>query len=106
VPTLQESFEELKSRVKPKQAAGLDVLVQFEISGDPGGTWHVVIKDGNFHLSEGSASAPNLTLQISSQDWFDMVAGRKSSHMLFLTGRLKVKGDTLLSMRLASLLNI
>jgi putative sterol carrier protein len=106
VPTLQDSFDELKSRVTPTQTAGLDVVVQFEISGDPGGTWHVVINRGTFHLSEGSSSAPNLTLQLSSPDWFDMVAGKKSSQMLFLTGRLKVKGDRLLSFRLASLLNI
>jgi putative sterol carrier protein len=104
--TLQQSLDELKSRVTPEQAAELDLVVQFEIAGDPGGTWHAAISGGDFRLSEGPAAAPKVTLQLSSQDWFDMVAGAKSSQMLFMTGRLKVKGDMMAAVHLASLLRI
>lgn len=106
VSTLEASLVELKARVTPEQAANLDLVVQFDISGDPGGTWHAVISGGTFRLSEGPAPAPNVTLRLASQDWFDMVAGKKSSQMLFMTGRLKVKDDMMLAVRLASLLRI
>jgi putative sterol carrier protein len=103
---LQDSLEELKSRVTPEQAAELDLVVQFDIAGKPGGTWHALVRGGDFQLSEGPASAPTVTLQMASQDWFDMVAGKKVSQMLFMTGKLKVKGDMMLAVRLASLLRI
>src|SRR5262249_16765424 len=104
--TLQESLEELKNRVSPERAADLDLVVQFEIAGSPGGTWHADISSGDFKLVEGPAAAPNVTLQMSSQDWFDMVAGSKKSHMVFMMGRLKVKGDMSQALHLASLLQI
>jgi putative sterol carrier protein len=104
--TLQKTLEELAGRVAPEQAAELNLDVQFEITGNPGGTWHAVIDRGDVRLSEGPAPAPNVTLQLSSQDWFELVVGKKSSNMLFMTGRLKVKGDMMLAVRLASLLKI
>jgi putative sterol carrier protein len=82
------------------------LVVQFEIGGDAGGTWGATIKLGELHLSEGPVAAPNLTLQISQQDWLDMVAGTKPSQLLFMTGKLKIKGDITLALRLASLLRI
>jgi putative sterol carrier protein len=106
VPSLQSSLQELKSRVTPEQAAEFDLVVQFEIAGVPGGTWHATISGGDFRLSEQPAAVPNVTLQVSSQDWFDMVGGKESSQNLFMTGRLKVEGDMMLAVRLASMLRI
>jgi putative sterol carrier protein len=106
VSTLEASLDELKARITPEQAANLDLVVQCDISGDPGGIWHAVIRSGTIHLREGPVPAPNVTLQLAAQDWFDMVAGKKSSHILFMTGRLKVKGDMMLAVRLVSLLRI
>jgi putative sterol carrier protein len=106
VSTIEASLDELKARITPEQAANLDLVVQFDISGDPGGTWHAVISSGPIHLREGPAPAPNLTLQLAARDWFDMVAGNASSHVLFMTGRLKIKGDMMLAARLVSLLRI
>ena len=74
--------------------------------GNPGGIWHAVISGGDFCLGAGPAAAPNVTMQMSSQDWFDMVAGKQTSLMLYMIGRLKVKGDMMLAIRLASLLRI
>jgi putative sterol carrier protein len=104
--SLHASLDELMGRLTPTQTAELDLTVQFDIDGDPGGIWHAVISSGDFRLSEGAAAAPKVTLQISSQDWFDMVAGNKTSQMLFLIGRLKVKGDMMLAVHLASVLRI
>jgi putative sterol carrier protein len=104
--TLHASLDELKARLTPEQTADLELTVQFEIGGDPGGIWHAVISGGDLCLGAGPAAAPNVTMQMSSQDWFDMVAGNKTSLMLYMIGRLKVKGDMMLAIRLASLLRI
>ncbi|PYN13405.1 MAG: sterol-binding protein, partial [Candidatus Rokuibacteriota bacterium] len=72
-------------------------------SGEGGGTWNAVIKDGACKVSAGSATSPNLTLQMSGQDWLDMLSGKASGQMLFMSGKLKLKGDMGLAMKLGSL---
>jgi putative sterol carrier protein len=106
ISELRASLDELMGRLTPAQTAELDLTVQFDIDGNSGGILHAVISGGDFRLSEGPAAAPNVMLQMSSRDWFDMVAGNKTSQTLFMIGRLRVKGDMMLALHLASLLRI
>lgn len=103
MPTVKEIFDAMESRFRSEKAAGSAATIQYEISGPDGGTWNAVIKDGTCKVSEGAAAGPNLTLQMSSQDWLDMVAGKASGQMLFMSGKLKLKGDMGLAMKLPSL---
>ena len=90
--TVKETFEAMPGRFRADKAAGTNATIQYDISGDGGGTWNAVIKDGACAVTPGAAASPNLTLQISAQDWLDM-----------LSGKLKVKGDMGLAMKLGSL---
>jgi putative sterol carrier protein len=101
--TVQETFEAMPSRFRADKAAGTNATIQYDISGDGGGTWNAVIKDGSCAVTPGAAASPNLTLQISAQDWLDMLSGKQSGQMLFMSGKLKVKGDMGLAMKLGSL---
>ena len=101
--TVQETFEAMPSRFRADKAAGTNATIQYDISGDGGGTWNAVIKDGTCAVTPGAAASPNLTLQISAQDWLDMLSGKQSGQMLFMSGKLKVKGDMGLAMKLGSL---
>ena len=103
MPTIEETFDGLKSRFIPDKAAGTDAVIQWEISGDGGGTWYAVIKDSTCTISPGAASNPDLTLQLSVQDWLDMNAGKTTRQMLFMTGKLKLKGEIALALKLGSL---
>ena len=103
MPTVKETFDAMGGRFKPDRAAGTNAVVQYDISGDGGGTWNAVIKDGTCAVSPGAAANPNLTLQIAAQDWLDMLTGKQSGQMLFMSGRLKLKGDMGLAMKLPSL---
>jgi putative sterol carrier protein len=103
MPTVQETFDAMASRFKADKAAGTNATIQYDISGDGGGSWNAVIKDGACVVSPGAAANPNLTLSISGQDWLDMLSGKQSGQMLFMSGKLKVKGDMGLAMKLGSL---
>jgi putative sterol carrier protein len=92
-------MDELKACLTPAQTVGLDLTVQFEMGGNPGGTWHAVISGGDFCLGAVPAA-----IQSPSQDWVDIVAGKQTSLVLYMIGRLKVKGDMMFAIRLASLL--
>ena len=103
MPTVKETFEAMPGRFRADKAAGTNATIQYDISGDGGGTWNAVIKDGTCAVTPGAATTPNLTLQISSQDWLDMLSGKQSGQMLFMSGKLKIKGDMGLAMKLGSL---
>jgi putative sterol carrier protein len=103
MPTVKETFEAMPGRFKADKAAGTNATIQYDISGEGGGTWNAVIKDGTCTVKEGAAASPNLTLQIGAQDWLDMLGGKQSGQMLFMSGKLKVKGDMGLAMKLGSL---
>ena len=106
MPTVKETFESMGPRFKPERAAGTNAVIQYDISGEGGGTWHAVIKDGACAVAEGAGTNPALTLSMSAQDWLDMTSGKQSGQMLFMSGKLKLKGDMGLAMKLGSMFSM
>jgi putative sterol carrier protein len=104
--TVREVFDQMASRFRADKASGANAVIQYDISGEGGGTWHAVIKDGTCTVKEGAATNPNLTLQVTGQDWLDMVSGKQTGQMLFMSGKLKLKGDMGLAMKLGSMFSM
>lgn len=104
--TVSETFDMMPTRFRADKAAGTNAVIQYDVTGDGGGTWHAVIKDGACTVASGPATNPNLTLQIGSQEWLDMLSGKQSGQMLFMSGKLKVKGDMGLAMKLGSMFSM
>lgn len=101
--TVKETFDMMASRFKPEKAAGVSAVIQYEITGESGGTWTATIKDGKCVVTSGAAASPNLTLTMSGQDWLDMLAGKLSGQMAFMSGKLKLKGDMGLAMKIGGM---
>jgi putative sterol carrier protein len=103
MPTVKETFDEMASRFQPGKATGLNATIQYDISGDGGGSWNAVVKDGTCQVNQGPAANPSLTIAMTSQDWLDMLSGKLSGQMAFMSGKLKLKGDMGLAMKVGSL---
>jgi putative sterol carrier protein len=106
MPTVKETFEQMPNKFRADKVAGTNATVQYDVSGEGGGSWHAVIKDGTCAVKEGAAASPNLTLQIAAPDWLDMVTGKQSGQTLYMSGKLKVKGDMGLAMKLGSMFSV
>jgi putative sterol carrier protein len=104
--TVKETFDAMPSKFRPDKAQGVNAVIQYEIAGDQGGQWHAVIKDGTCTVESGPAPNPNLTLNMASQDWLDMIAGKLSGQMAFMSGKLKLKGDMGLAMKIGSMFQV
>lgn len=104
--TVKETFDAMPGRFRPDKAAGVNATIQYEITGDQGGNWHAVIKDGQCAVNAGVATSPTLTLTMSAQDWLDMVGGKLSGQMAFMSGKLKLKGDMGLAMKIGSMFQV
>ncbi|HEU5320709.1 MAG TPA: SCP2 sterol-binding domain-containing protein [Methylomirabilota bacterium] len=101
--TVKESFERMPARFRPEQASSTDLVVQYDISGEGGGTWHAVIANGTCAVNDGPAPNPTLTLRLSAADWLDMASGKRSGQALYLMGRLKVTGNLGLATKLGAM---
>jgi putative sterol carrier protein len=101
--TVKETFEQMPSKFRADKAAGVNATIQYDITGDQGGTWHAVIKDGTCTVASGAAASPSLTLTMASQDWLDMVGGKLAGQMAFMSGKLKLKGDMGLAMKIGGM---
>ena len=101
--TAAEFFTALPGRFNPAAAVGVTAIIQFELSGDGGGTWHVTVADGACEVASGPHDDPTLVVVASAENWLKVVAGSLDPQLAFLTGRLKVRGDMGLAMRLRAL---
>ena len=104
--TVRETFEAMPVRFRPDRAQGVTAVIQYDITGTGGGTYHVEIEKGTCTLREGPAPSPQLTLVMAAPDWLDMLAGKLNGQMAFMSGRLKHKGDMSLLLRLPSMFGI
>jgi putative sterol carrier protein len=101
VNTPQEFFERvLPKRFKPDKAAGIDVIVQVEVTGSNGGNWVVTIKNQEIDIKEGLNPSPNLSLKMKEKDYMDLVNGKISAEKAFFSGKVHFKGDISLALKL------
>ena len=102
--TPTEYFAQLASKVNKEKVKGMNAVYQWDITGDNGGKWHVILKDDDVKVGNGQAENPNITLTLESQNFMDLVTGKLNGQMAFLTGKLKIQGDMTLAMKLQSIL--
>ncbi len=103
MPTVKETFDLMPTRFNSGAAEGMDAVFQYDITGDGGGKWYNVIKDGGLTVTEGEHDSPNITITIGSQDYLDMIAGTLNGQMAFMSGKLKIAGDMALAMKIGTL---
>ncbi|HKR98335.1 MAG TPA: SCP2 sterol-binding domain-containing protein [Candidatus Dormibacteraeota bacterium] len=106
MPTPAEIFAEIDQALQadPTRAQGVNGTYAFDLTGDDGGQYHVVLKDGKGEAGPGAPEDPNVTISMKSGDFVDLRLQKLDPTMAFMTGRLKVKGDMGLAMKLQSVL--
>ena len=77
---------------------------QFVLTGERGGAWVLSVAGGLAELREGRAERPDVTVELSEADFQELVAGRLGAVAAFMSGRLRIRGDLGLAMRLQPLL--
>lgn len=99
--SVQQFFSEIN--VDASKAAGMNAKYQFDITGEGGGQWYAKVADGKADVGQGTIESPNITLTAAAADWLNLVNGKINGQTAFLTGKLKVKGDMTLALKLQSL---
>lgn len=99
----KQVFDQMPGRLNKDAAKGLNATYQFDLSGDGGGKWAVLISNEQCSIQEGAHPSPNITISMAAKDYLDMVAGKLNGQMAFMTGKLRIQGDMGLALKLQSL---
>ena len=98
--SVDQVFEMMPSRFNAQAAQGVNATYQFELTGDGGGTYNVQIANGTATVNKGPAASPNITITMAAQDYLDMINGKLNPQMAFMGGKLKIKGDMSLALKM------
>ena len=97
MPTAQEFFEALPSRVTPDRIEGMNNTYVFDIEG--AGVWTVAVADGAITVNEGASEA-DCTFSSSEETFEKIASGEQNATTAYMTGKLKIKGDMGAAMKL------
>src|SRR5205807_729860 len=70
----------------PSKAAGTNAVYQFDLSGDNGGQYHIIVKEGQGEAGQGAADSPNITISMAANDFVDLANGKLDGTMAFMSG--------------------
>jgi putative sterol carrier protein len=98
-------FPQMVERFDPAKAEGVSASIQFELSGDNGGSWWLTIADGRAEVGQGSIENARMTLTATADDFGAMMSGALNPMQAFMSGKIRIKGDTSLALKLMPLIN-
>ena len=106
MPTVKQILDELPQRFRPGAARGMNAVIELDLSGENGGRYHAIIRDGTIEVREGPHRSPHMTLAMKAEDYVALATGQLTSQMAFMTGRLRITGDMGLAVKMPELLGI
>ncbi|MEU6203450.1 SCP2 sterol-binding domain-containing protein [Micromonospora musae] len=106
---LGEVFHRMPSLFRADRAGSTNAVIHWDITGRPDGgsdTYEVVIENGACTVNETPQREPKLTLTMGPVEFLKIVSGGANPVMMFMTGKLKAKGDLGLAANIANLFDI
>jgi uncharacterized OB-fold protein/putative sterol carrier protein len=86
IATIQERF-------RPDKAAGVEMKIGYDLTGEGGGQWTIVIQAGKCAVKEGIAGDLNVKMTMPAEVYTGMMLGTISGETAFTSGQVKIDGD-------------
>lgn len=104
--TPAEFFANKDAQIKENpDALGVSATYQFNLSGDDGGDWVIKLGGDDSGVTEGNDESAQCVISMKSKDFLGMIDGSLNPQMAFMTGKLRVKGDMGLALKLQNILS-
>lgn len=106
-PCISDVFKMIDAALKsdPSVTKGKEGIYQFKLEGDEPGTYHMIIDDMEPRAVEGEIEDVQCTLIIDSDHFKDLIGGTLNPTAAFMGGKLKIKGNMGLALKLQTVLN-
>jgi putative sterol carrier protein len=106
---LDEIFSRMPTLFRADRAGSTNAVIHWNVGDRPDGgadTYELVIADGACTLSPSPQHDPKLSLNLGAVEFLKVVTGTGNPVMMFMTGKLKAKGDLGLAANIANLFDI
>lgn len=106
---LDEVFNRMPTLFRPEKAGSTNAVLHWNITGGPEGstdTYEVVIENGTCVVNPTPQREPKLALTLGPVEFLKIVSGAGNPAMMFMTGKLKAKGDLGLAANIPNLFDI
>ncbi|GLY07204.1 MULTISPECIES: SCP2 sterol-binding domain-containing protein [Actinoplanes] len=106
---LDEVFNRMPSLFRAEKAGNTQAVIHWTITGGPAGssdTYETVIENGACTVTNQPVREPKLHMTMDSLTFLKTITGEGNPMMLFMTGKIKAKGDLSLAASIAKLFDI
>ena len=90
---VKDFFETQLTRFIPEKAEGVDAHVSYNIEGEGGGEWNVMVKNGACTIRQGGDATAKTQVKMSSKTYLKLAQGKLDGRVGFMLGQIKIKGD-------------
>uniref|UniRef100_A0A673HYL4 Hydroxysteroid dehydrogenase-like protein 2 n=1 Tax=Sinocyclocheilus rhinocerous TaxID=307959 RepID=A0A673HYL4_9TELE len=104
---VSDLFNTIRGILSPDIVKTTQGVYRFDLSGDHAGVWYIDLK--NDAGSAGSGEPPvkaDVVMTLDSSDFIKMFEGKLKPTMAFMSGKLKIKGDMGLAMKLDKMMGM
>jgi len=97
---IRQTIEGMPLTFNAQAAAGLNVIIQFDVTGEEPGIYHLAIANGECRFHTGPADAPTLTITTPSEVWLQISRGELSGQDALMQGLYEANGDLSLMLKM------
>ena len=88
--TVKELVFNHEKAFMPEKAAGLEAVVQYNLTGEEGGDYIITIADDKCSVEEGLADDPVMTMTADGAYFGDVLLGKEDGMKGFMEGKLQL----------------
>lgn len=104
--SLEQIFENVETGFNPEKAEGVNAVYQFNVSGDKGGQYWARIENQQIEVQRGEHPSPDMIMTATDEDFLALFNGDLNPMMAFMQGKVRVKGEMALALKLQTILGL
>ncbi|KAK3837910.1 MAG: SCP2 sterol-binding domain-containing protein [Linnemannia elongata] len=105
---IDEQLKTLSEAERKEQVSKVKGVFQFNVKNKDGkvATWTFDLKNGTGAMHKGTVDKlkADIVIDIVDQDFVDLADGKANGQKLFMSGKIKVKGNVMMATKLDSVL--
>jgi len=95
---LDQAFTEMQRRFRPEAAGNEQAVIEWQVAAPQQSfTYQVKVEDGTCSVQKDGTEPPRVTLSLNLQDFLRFVTNVLEPLDAFMTGRLRLTGDLLMT---------